>query len=261
MKVIDVHAHIFPDKIAEKASNSIGDFYYIPMHYDATVSTLLALGQKHNVDLFVVHSVATIPEQVESINDFIAYTVNNHPNRFIGYATIHPEYKNIEKEIERAISLGLRGIKIHPDFQCFNIDDPKAYKIYEVIEGRLPIMIHTGDYRYEYSKPPRLARVMDRFPKLDVIGAHFGGWSEWNLAAKFLAGRRIYVDTSSSLYALSPQRARELIDLFGVDNVLFGSDYPMWNPGDELKLINKIELNDIEREKILHLNAERLLKI
>lgn len=261
MKAIDVHAHIFPDEIAGRASVSIGDFYYLPMRYDAKVSTLIDLGEKHGIDLFVVHSVATTPEQVISINDFIAQSVREHPDKFIGFATLHADFPNMEQEIDRIIGLGLKGIKIHPDFQCFKIDDRQAFKIYEAIEGRLPLLVHTGDYRFEYSKPSRLAKVMDRFPKLDVIGAHFGGWSEWNLAAKFLAGRRLYVDTSSSLYALTPQRARKLIDLFGVDNVLFGSDYPMWNPGDELDLIDRLDLNDLEKEKILHINAEKLLKI
>ena len=259
MKLIDFHAHIYPDKIAAKASKSIGVFYNIKMHYDGRVSTLLDLGNRHRIDRFVVHSVATVPAQVESINNFIAGVARNYPDKFIGFATIHPDYENIEKEIDRIVSLGLKGIKIHPDFQRFNIDCKNAFKIYEAIEGRLPILVHTGDYRYEYSKPARMAAVLSRFPKLDVIGAHFGGYSEWDSAARVLAGKRIYVDTSSSLSALSPERARELIHLFGADYVLFGSDYPMWDPGDELKLIDKIGLNSEEYEKIMHLNAERLL--
>ena len=261
MKVIDMHAHIFPEKIAVKAAESIGGFYEMPMRYDGTVSTLLNLGDKHGIEQFVVHTVATVPGQVESINTFIAESVSEHPDRFIGFATIHPDYKNIPREIDRVISLGIKGIKIHPDLQHFSIDSKKAFKLYEAIEGRLPILIHTGDFRFDYSKPTRMTAVLDRFPKLDVICAHFGGWSEWDLAAKTLVGRRVFVDTASSLYTLSPQRARELITLFGVDNVFFGSDYPMWNPGAEYQSFCKIDLTDEEREKILHLNIERLLKI
>lgn len=260
--IIDIHAHIFPDKIALKATDSIEKFYEIvPMSGDGTVDTLLRLGDEAGVDKFVVHSVATTPAQVESINNFIINTVQAHPDRMIGFASIHPDYENIPAEVERIIAAGLKGIKIHPDFQKFLLDEDKAMPLYEAIEGRLPILVHTGDYRYEYSKPERMARVMDLFPKLDVIGAHFGGWSEWDDAARILADRGIYVDCSSSLYALTPERAGELIKIYGADHVFFGSDYPMWTPGDELKKFNKIALTDEERELILHKNLERLLKL
>lgn len=259
MKIIDIHAHIFPDRIAAKASAAIGEFYDIPMQFDGTLGTLLALGDESGVGTFVVHSVATVPQQVEAINDFIAGTVRLHPGRLVGFATMHPGYRSIGAEIDRAVSLGFRGVKIHPDFQKFNLDDREAMAIYEAIEGRLPILVHCGDNRYEYSKARRMAAVMDRFPKLQVICAHFGGYSEWEDAAAALAGRNVLVDTSSSLFALAPERARELIDLYGVDSVLFGTDYPMWGPEHELALLSRIGLTAEEREKIMHGNAERLL--
>lgn len=260
--IIDAHAHIFPDKIAKKAVAGIGSFYNgLVMHYDGTAETLIKAGAEAGIQKFIVQSVATVPEQVESINNFIAESVKKYPDNFIGFAAMHPDHPNIEREIERAVSLGLKGVKIHPDFQRFCIDDEKAMKIYETIEGRLPILIHTGDSRYQWSKPARLVKVLEAFPKLDVIAAHFGGWSEWDDAAKALGGKRLWVDTSSSLYAMSPKRARELIDIFGVENVLFGTDYPMWQPKPELEMIDKIELTEKEREMIFHKNAERLLKM
>lgn len=259
--IIDTHAHIFPDKIAAKASDSISKFYDIPMDSDGTVSTLLRLGLEAGVDRFLVHSVATVPAQVEHINNFIISSVKEHPDKLIGFATIHPDYDNIPHEVERIIDSGLRGIKIHPDFQRFCIDDEHAFSLYECIEGRLPILIHMGDSRYEYSKPARLANILKRFPKLTVIGAHFAGYSEWDDAAKILEGSGIYVDTSSSLFKISPEKARSLIDIYGVDHVLFASDYPMWKPADELKKIARIHLNEEERELILYKNAVRLLNI
>lgn len=260
--IIDAHAHIFPTKIAEKAVAGIGSFYSdLKMHLDGTAETLISSGASAGVSKFIVQSVATVPQQVEGINNFIAESVKKYPDKFIGFAAIHPDYPDIEKELDRAVSLGLKGVKIHPDFQQFNIDDKRAMKIYEIIEGRLPILIHMGDSRYQWSKPARLVNVLEAFPKLEVIGAHFGGWSEWDDAAKILGGRRIWVDTSSSLYAMSPKRVRELIDIYGVENVLFGTDYPMWTAAGELELFEKIRLSDSEREMIFHKNAERLLKI
>lgn len=259
MKIIDIHAHIYPQKIAEKASEAIGNFYDIPMSYDGTVPTLLGAGKKAGIDLFVVHSVATEAKQVESINDFIAQTANESAGRIIGFATMHPDYEHIDKEIDRIDSLGLKGVKIHPDFQKFCIDSTEAFRIYEVIEGRLPILIHTGDYRYNYSKPKSVLNALKRFPKLQVIGAHFGGWSEWEEGCETLAGSTAYVDTSSSLYALKPEQANRLIHKIGVDHVLFGTDYPMWDPAEELERLGQVGLTEEETEKILHLNAERLL--
>jgi uncharacterized protein len=258
LSIIDFHAHIFPDKIAAKASSVIGEFYGIPMKHDGTVSTLVEQGGDA-ISTFVVHSVATVPQQVEAINDFIAETVAQHPQRLIGFATLHPDYDSIEREIERIISLGLKGIKIHSDFQKFLLDSKEAFQIYEAIEGRLPILVHAGDHRYEYSKARRIAVVAERFPRLEIVCAHLGGWSEWEESASILEGSNVKVDTSSSLYALVPGQARKLIDRYGADNVLFGSDYPMWGPEDEIERIDRIGLTDEEREKILYGNAARIL--
>ena len=260
--VIDSHAHIFPVQIAEKASVGIGGFYGLDMRFDGTVKTLLEIGERAGIDKFVVHSVATIPEQVGSINNFIIETVKNYPGKLIGYAAMHPEFLDISGELERVTAMGLKGIKIHPDFQRFNIDSDSAMRIYECAERqKLPVLIHTGDYRYEYSKPARLANVLDAFPKLDVIAAHFGGWSEWDGAKNALAGKRLWVDTSSSLYTITPAEARGLVDVFGADMVLFGTDYPMWDASEELERLDAIGLNDEEKEKILHINTEKLLNL
>lgn len=257
--IIDAHAHIFPDKIAEKAVEGIGSFYDLAMKYDGKLNTLFEAGAKAGIDKFIVQSVATTAAQVESINNFIAESVNKYPDKLIGFCTIHPDYPNVEQELDRAAAMGLKGVKIHPDFQHFHIDDENAMRIYKHIEGKMPLLVHTGDFRYEWSKPERMARVLDAFPKLDVIAAHFGGWSEWERAADVYNGRRLWVDTSSSLYGITPEKARELIDFYGVDFVLFGTDFPMWGAEEELERFNKIPLTEEEREKILHINAERLL--
>lgn len=262
LKIFDFHVHIYPEKIAQKASDNVGKFYNLKMGFDGTVKALLKLIRDNNVTKSLIHSVATNCHQVKSINDFISNTVNETPDEFVGFATLHPEMeqKEIEAEIERAEDLGLKGIKLHPDFQDFNIDDKKACEIYEVAEGRMPILFHTGDCRYNRSSPNRLAAIMKLFPKLTVIAAHFGGWSEWDKGVLYLADQpNVHIDTSSSLYAITPKRALEFIKAFTVDRVLFGTDYPMWGIKDELERFDRINLTDTEREKILWSNANRLL--
>ena len=257
--IIDAHAHIFPDKIAEKASEGISHFYDMHVEYDGMISTLLAQGDKAGIDRYIVQSVATVPHQVQSINNFIAESVAQYPDKFTGFAAIHPDYEDVVGEIERIQTLGLRGLKLHPDFQEFKVDDEKAFPIYEAAEGRLPILFHVGDFRHDFSGPDRLYRVAKRFPKLTIIGAHLAGWSEWDRAAELFSGGSIYADLSSSLYAFRPERAAELIRNLGTKRVMFGTDYPMWGAEEELSRFNAIPLTEEEREDILCNNALRLL--
>ncbi len=257
--IIDAHAHIFPDKIAQRAVKGISDFYDLPMRNEGTVDDLIERGSRAGVDKFIVQSVATVPEQVESINKFICDSVNRHSDRLIGFGAIYPGYGNVKDEINNIISSGLRGVKLHPDFQHFYIDSPEAYQIYEEVEGKLPVLMHMGDSRYDYSAPERLLKVLSQFPGLTIIGAHFAGWSLWDESTELLKDQDMYVDCSSSLYAMSSEHAEKLIREFGVDKVLWGTDYPMWTAEEELELFNKINLTDEEREKILSGNALRVL--
>lgn len=261
MKIIDAHTHIYPEKIALKAAESIGDFYDVAMRFDGTVAALLEVGDAAGVDKFVVHSVATAPKQVASINRFVASQAARYPERFIGFATMHPDCEDIPGLVDEAIALGLRGIKLHPDFQKFNIDAPSALRIYEAAQGRLPVLLHAGDFRTQYSKAFRIVNVMRLFPKLDVIAAHMGGWSEWGLDAEELAACGAYVDTSSTLAMCDDTgKIRALMELFGAEHIFFGSDYPMWDSRDELRLLEPLLGSEEEREKIYHLSFENLMK-
>lgn len=259
--VIDGHAHIYPDGIAAKAAKGIGDFYDIEMAGDGTAGGLLDAGTRGAADMFVIHSVATSPEQVVSINNFISGMADRHPDRFIGFATLHQDMAEPEKEIERALSLGLRGVKMHPDFQKFCIDDEKMDGIYSYLESRMPILFHTGDSRYDYSGPTRVIRLSERFPKLPMICAHFGGWSEWLKAEKMLGGRKIWVDSSSTLPLVDRETALRLFASFDEDRIIFGSDYPMWDPAEELERFRGLGLPGEMTDKILYKNICNLLKI
>lgn len=259
--IIDAHAHIYPDKIALKASKSIQEFYDLNVDHDGTVSHLLELGKVAGISYHLVHSVATTPEQVTRINDFIINEVSMHSDRFVGFCTLHPDFSNPGQEIDRIMAAGLKGIKLHPDFQQFNLDDERAFGIYEAAEGRLPILTHMGDPRYDFSKAERLYNVINRFPRLTFIGAHMGSYSDWDGAAKILQGTGIYVDTSSSLAFLTPEKVRELIDIYGADKVLFACDYPMWTPSEEIERMNRVPLSSEERRMIMGDNAAGLLNI
>jgi predicted TIM-barrel fold metal-dependent hydrolase len=256
--VIDFHTHIYPDSIASRAVFNIGEFYRIPMRGDGTVGGLLESGRRGGIDRFVVFSAAQAPAQVARINTYIARAAGEHPE-LTGFGTLHRDMENPGEEIDRMIALGLKGVKFHPDMQGFHMDDEAMMRIYALLEGRLPVIFHTGDYRYEFSHPARLARVLDAFPGLLTVAAHFGGWSLYDLAVEYLRDRFCYFDVSSAIPYIGPRRAEELIALYGARRFLFASDYPMWDPGECLREFNELRLSDADRDLILHKNAREIL--
>ena len=263
MEIIDAHAHIYPDKIAVKATDAIGKFYDIELEMTAgTAEKLIEEGSDAGVTRYVVHSVATTAHQVRSINEFIKKEIDEH-KEFIGFMTLHQDLteEEVKEEVEWCVKNGFKGVKLHPDFQKFYIDEEKVEKFYRVIGDRLPILLHMGDNRYEFSKPNRLASVAKKYPKVKFIAAHFGGYRCWDEVDVYKGLENIYFDTCSSLPFISTKRAKELIDEFGVDKFFFATDFPMWNAKQELERFCAIDLTEKEREKILSLNVKKLLKI
>lgn len=260
MRVADVHVHIYPEKIAAKAAQSIGEFYNISMsENDGSVSRLEQRLEGSDIERCVVHSVAVRPHTVTSINDFIARTCESHP-QYVGFMTLHQDTPNMAEEIDRACAMDLKGIKLHPDTQAVDMDDERLMAAYEIAERKgLPLIIHCGDYRYDYSHPRRLKHILHEFPNLVVNAAHFGGWSVYDYALEFLEDERCFLDMSSSMRYLGPRRTRELVEAYGYDRMLFGSDFPMWTPEDELDRFRALGFTTLALEKMCWHNAERFL--
>lgn len=258
MTVVDAHVHVYPEKIALRAAESVGDFYQYPMFKEGSVPAMLAAVEGSPITHHIIYSVATKPSNVESINNFIAAECKKHPN-FVGFMAMHQDYPNPEDEIERAIGLGLRGMKLHPDTQKVNMDDDRLMRIYELIEGRMPLVMHCGDYRTDFSHPRRMKRILHEFPNLVVDAAHFGGWSVFDLAVEYLENENCFLDMSSSQKFLGRRRTRELCEIYGADRILFGSDFPMWDPSEELEMFESLDFPKADFEKMTWHNAERFV--
>lgn len=258
MAVIDAHAHIYPDKIAPKAVEAVGDFYNVGMFGDGTADGLLAAKDRAPITHFIVHSVATTAHAVTAINDFIAKQCQAHPE-FIGFAAMQQDFEDPAAELQRAVELGLRGVKLHPDTQKVNMDDDRLMRIYELIEGRMPLVMHCGDYRTDFSHPRRMKRILHEFPNLVVDAAHFGGWSVFDLAVEYLENENCFLDMSSSQKFLGRRRTRELCEIYGADRILFGSDFPMWDPSEEFKMFESLDFSKADFEKMTWHNAERFV--
>ena len=263
--LIDAHCHIYPDPIARKAVGGISHFYGdLPFDtYDGTRHRLVESATAAGVDHNIVFSVATTAHQVHSINTYIANEQLASGGRFTGLGTLHLESEDMEADLDEIEALGLHGVKLHPDIQNFKIDEPRAMHIFEMCEDRgLPIYVHTGDKRYDNSNPNRVKNVLEAFPKLKFVGPHLGGWSVWEEAAKVLPKYdNIIVDTSSSLYELDPDTARDIIRAYGSERVMFGTDYPMWPVTKELEHMEALGLTDEDYENIYWRTCANLFDI
>ena len=259
MHIIDMHCHIYPEAVAKKAAESIQAFYGLDGGgMDGKAQTLLTRGDEAGIDQFLVLPVSLRPDRVRHINDFIIDQVAKQP-RFYGFGTLHAAMEQIEEETQYIINKGLRGIKMHPDSQVFAIDDARLFPAYEMLQGKLPVMLHMGDLRYDYSHPARLRRVLDLFPKLTVIAAHFGGYSMYETAYELLSHKPCFFDVSSSLMFMDKGVAEKYINAYGAERMVYGTDYPLWDPVVEVKRFMELDLTGEQFDQICHKTAEHLL--
>ena len=262
MKLIDIHTHIYPEEIAKKATESVRQFYGIDTDCatDGTVQMLLEHGSQAGINQYVILPVAIRPDRVQGINDYIQQQAKQH-DCFIPFGTVHAAMDGLMDEVERLLSLGVKGIKMHPDSQRFSIDDQRLFPMYEALRGRIPVMLHMGDQRYDYSHPLKLRRILDLFPGLDIIAAHFGGYSMYDTAYELLKDTDCIMDVSSSLMFMEEGVAESYVNRYGAERLAFGTDYPLWDPVIETKRFFDLNLTESQFEQIAHKTAERILKL
>jgi predicted TIM-barrel fold metal-dependent hydrolase len=260
MQIIDIHTHIYPSKIAVKATDSVRDFYQLrgSGNMDGTVELLRQRGAQAGISRYTVLPVSNSPGRVHSINSFILEQTEIYPD-FIGFGTVHAAMDHIEEESEWILNAHLKGIKMHPDSQRFPIDDPRLYPVYDMIQGKIPVMLHMGDPRYNYSHPVRLRHVMDTFPKLQVIAAHFGGYKMFETAKEQLWDTDCIFDISSAMMFMEPGEAERYINFYGAERMAYGTDYPLWGPVEEVKHFQSLKLTGAQFDQIAHKTAERIL--
>ena len=230
MKITDVHAHVFPDKLADKAAHSIGDFYGAASYCAASVENLLREEQKAGISRCVISNSAVTPHQVHDVNTFLASAAASHPS-FVGFGSIYPGMDGFEEELDRIVSLGRRG---------------------------LPVLFHMGDDRYDYSTPQRLMNLLRQVPDLRVIAAHFGGWRAWELSYENPLPENVLYDTSSTTPMIPRDFVLRMLDRFGPERFLFGSDFPMWEPVKMVEQFRGLGLDENTLSRIFSGNFEAL---
>ncbi len=263
--VIDFHTHAFPDSIAERAIASLVkgcDGRYTPCS-NGTLSGLTANMEKFNVDISVVQPIVTKMSQTKGINEW-AYEICS--DRIISFGGIFPHTDDYKRDVDFVCSLGLKGVKLHPEYQNFTIDAPKMLKIYDYMLSRgLIILFHAGfDPAFPppyHSSPKQFADIANQMRGGTIIAAHLGGQQQWDDVERYIVGTDIYIDTSMGFDYYPHDQFLRIVKNHGADKILFGSDSPWSRADEELKALRSLPLSDSERELILHGNAQRLLGI
>ena len=263
--ITDTHTHCFPDKLASRAIGSLSQQLggYKP-YADGTLAGMQKLMHEADVGRSVIASIATNAHQMKSVNNFAAECMKNNDD-IIGFGSVFPDADDVMEELERIKSLGLKGVKLHPDFQQFYVDDEKMKDIYKKISSLgLVLLFHSGvddGFKPPYHcTPERLLNAL-KWLETPVIAAHWGGNKMYDKVLEKLCGTDIYFDTALGYNYVSKEKAEKIIEKHGADKILFGSDSPWHSPKMEKDFINSLNISDKSKAKIFEENAEKLFGI
>jgi uncharacterized protein len=256
---IDGHIHVWPDSIAARAlSKPSASLRRVG---DGTVAGATQALVRAGIDKAICLAIADTGEHLEGANRFVGSLDRRH---FIGFGSVHPS-RPVEENVESLRRHGLRGVKVHPLFQGYGLDDPALWSILDALRGEFVIVVHVGGEHagdtHASASPRSLARIAKNFPDLDIVACHFGGYHAIDEALEHIIGTAIYIDTSwpPTVSQLEQVQLRTIIERHGPDRVLFASDWPMANPELELAAIEDLRLGDRDTDAILGGNYARLL--
>ena len=262
--IIDAHTHVWPDRIAEIAlSSSVDKLDNLTARGDGTVGGLMSDMSGSGVDLSCCLGIANEARHVDSVNRFVAGLESDV--RF-GFGTVHVDLP-VEENIASLKRHGIRGVKIHPLYQGFALDDPRLWEILDAFGEEFAVITHVGaggtPEANRLSNPKMVRDIARQFPGLRLTACHFGGYKLLDDAEEMLAGADIVLETSwpPSLKTLRPERVRQLIRKHGAERIVFGSDWPMTSPAEEIETIQKLGLTDTETKLVLGGTLARVLGI
>ena len=263
--IIDFHTHCFPEKIAFKAMEQLKIRSGItrPAH-NGTADSLVSLAKNDGVDYSVVLNIATNSHQQHSVNDF-AISLNS-VDGIIAFGSVHPDSEDALEELDRIKESGLLGVKLHPDYQGFFVDDDKMLPIYEKIAKLGLITVFHCGFDIGFPDPVHccakaFASVLDTFGDAPVVGAHLGGLCSADETIEHLAGKNLYLDTAYCSGVMSPAWAKRIVAAHGADKILLGSDAPWNSPMQDIEFVKCLGLSEKEEKAILGENARKLLSL
>ncbi|MBQ7046660.1 MAG: amidohydrolase [Oscillospiraceae bacterium] len=263
---IDFHTHAFSDKIVEKAMAGLTATSGFSPCTDGSLGGLIDKMKETGVSGAVLLTIATKPTQHEVINSWAAEV--NNKNGIYAFGSVHPDGDDALEWLDKIKEMGLYGIKLHPDYQNFIVDDEKVFPIYEKCsEMKMPVLFHAGydplSPDFIHCTPEGLKNVHKAFPDLIMICAHMGGMYRWEQVERHLVGRpgNIYFDLGVVAGEIGEDILMRIIRKHGPKRILLGSDCPWDDPENEIEMVKKLPLSDEEKEYIFYKNAQKLLGI
>lgn len=260
--LVDAHAHAFPDSIAGRAIARLEQGNCKACH-DGTVAGLLGSMDRAGIDKSVLCSIATKPEQFEPI---LKWSLSIASDRVIPLASIHPADPEVREHVRMVAEAGLKGIKLHPYYQGFDLGGEAVMPLFEAAEANGVLVVsHTGfDMafpRERMADPERICRLLERFPSLRFVATHFGGWCDWAEVRQRLIGRSVPIEISLSLGLLSREEAREMILAHPGSQLMFGTDSPWSDPCETLQRLRALDIPAGRLQSIEGENAVRIFEL
>jgi len=266
MKYFDFHTHVFPDKIAKPAMDALAaeSGNYQP-HTDGTLRGLQDSMKRAGISASLVANIATKPAQLFPILEFCKEIKSDSIYPLVSF---HPgnDPDDVEDMLGQAQRSGIRGVKFHPMYQRFFIDNKHMYGFYELLASfGFYVIFHTGfDLAFPENTQAdveRVKKVADWFKDLTIVCTHVGGWKQWDRIQCLSGCENVYTETSMTLSEVSDERFIELLSVFSEDRVLFGSDSPWTDQKEMLERTLRLNISDRRKEKLVWKNAVRLLGI
>lgn len=264
--IIDFHTHAFPDGLARRAVQALLEEgrkkYNVQAYLDGRISSLLTSMDQSGIEKSVICSIATKPSHFDPI---MTWSRQINSNRIIPFPSLHPESPEAVKQVKHIKAEGFKGVKFHPYYQEFVIDEKRLSPIYEELQKQgLIVVMHTGfDLAFERTRrcdPIKILKVLEAFPELKLVTTHLGAWEDWDEVERHLSGKKIYMEISFSLDCMPKETARRIIMNHPKDHILFGTDSPWADQGKAVEQLKGLELGKEMEDRILWGNALKLLE-
>lgn len=263
MNIIDFHTHAFPDKIARRAIESLEEESDWKSALNGTIDNLLKSMDEAGITSSIIASIATKPDQFEPI---LKWSKKIRSERIIPFLSVKPDDRNSLKNINLAVKEGFKGIKLHPYYQQFILDDEIMFPIYEEISrNNLILLSHTGfDCAFPKDRicdPIKILRITKMFPELKFVTSHLGAWEDWDEAEKHLIGKPIFMELSFAYGFLEPDRIKSFILRHPKEYMLFGTDSPWADQKQAVQFVKTLKLGSDLEERVFSKNAKKLLSL
>ena len=263
--LIDFHTHVFPDALAPRAISALAESANETPSTDGTVAGLRASMKAAGITHSVTLPVLTKPSQFDSVNEYAA-SLEGVPG-IIPFGGAHPDDPDIDARLDRLVSLGLRGVKLHPAYQRTFVDDEKYVRLIRgAVERGLVVLLHSGfdaGFPDELHCPPeRAARMLDLVGEAGrgrIVLAHSGANLMPDEVIRHLAGRDVYFDLGYTLGNDDLEQTRRVIRAHRTDRILFATDSPWNDQSEDAGRLDMLGLTPDEREAVAWRNAARLL--